>query len=211
MDITNIRKEYTRTGLCRNDLANDPYIQFEKWFKQAEDSGHPYPNAMSLATAGKDSLPTIRTVLLKIFDEKGFVFFTNYTSDKARQLTENPQAGLLFHWLELERQVKISGDVEKISTAESLKYFTTRPRGSQLGAWCSDQSNIISSRSFLDSQWEKMKQRFSDKEVPLPDFWGGYRVVPSCVEFWQGRESRLHDRFEYRIVEGEWTIQRLAP
>jgi len=118
---------------------------------------------------------------------------------------------LLFHWLELERQVKISGDVEKISTAESLKYFTTRPRGSQLGAWCSDQSNIISSRSFLDSQWEKMKQRFSDKEVPLPDFWGGYRVVPSCVEFWQGRESRLHDRFEYRIVEGEWTIQRLAP
>jgi len=211
MDITKSRKEYTRTGLCRKELNADPMLQFEKWFKQAEATDHPYPNAMSLATAGNNLMPTIRTVLLKIFDEKGFVFFTNYNSDKAQQLTENAQAGLLFHWLELERQVKISGAVEKISTAESLKYFTTRPRGSQLGAWCSDQSHMISSRSILESQWEKMKQRFSDKEVPLPDFWGGYRVIPESIEFWQGRESRLHDRFEYRRDNDGWIIQRLAP
>ncbi len=211
MDITNIRKQYTRSGLTRKNLADNPFVQFEKWFEQAQASDHPYPNAMSLATAGEDLLPTIRTVLLKIFDEKGFVFFTNYNSDKASQLSANPQAGLLFHWLELERQVKISGAVEKISTAESLKYFATRPRGSQLGAWCSDQSNILTSRSLLESQWEKMKQRFSEKEVPLPDFWGGYRVIPSRVEFWQGRDSRLHDRFEYKKVSDGWSIQRLAP
>jgi len=211
MDISNSRKEYTRTGLSRKNLNDNPFLQFETWYKQAEESKHPYPNAMSLATTGDDLLPTIRTVLLKIFDEKGFVFFTNYNSDKARQLKENPQAGLLFHWLELERQVKISGKVEKISTAESLKYFTSRPRGSQLGAWCSDQSHAISSRSLLESQWEKMKQRFSDGDIPLPDFWGGYRVIPESIEFWQGRESRLHDRFEYRRTTDEWNIQRLAP
>lgn len=211
MDITNTRKEYTRTGLRRKDMHENPFQQFELWYKQAEQVEHPYTNAMSLATTGKDLLPTIRTVLLKLFDEKGFVFFTNYNSDKARQLTENPQAGLLFHWLELERQVKISGAVEKISTAESLKYFTTRPRGSQLGAWCSDQSHGIASRSFLESQWEKMKQRFSDGEIPLPDFWGGYRVIPQRIEFWQGRENRLHDRFEYQFTDNGWTIQRLAP
>ena len=211
MDISNSRKEYTRTGLSKKDLNDDPFLQFELWFKQAEAAAHPYPNAMSLATAGKNLLPTVRTVLLKLFDEKGFVFFTNYNSDKASQLTENPQAGLLFHWLELERQVKISGAVEKISAAESLRYFTTRPRGSQLGAWCSDQSHIISSRSILESQWEKMKQRFSDGDIPLPDFWGGYRVIPQSIEFWQGRESRLHDRFEYRRSNEGWDIQRLAP
>jgi len=211
MDISNSRKEYTRTGLSRKNLNDNPFLQFETWYKQAEESKHPYPNAMNLATTGDDLLPTIRTVLLKIFDEKGFVFFTNYNSDKARQLKENPQAGLLFHWLELERQVKISGKVEKISTAESLKYFTSRPRGSQLGAWCSDQSHAISSRSLLESQWEKMKQRFSDGDIPLPDFWGGYRVIPESIEFWQGRESRLHDRFEYRRTTDEWNIQRLAP
>ncbi len=211
MDISNIRKQYTRSGLTRKTLHDSPFVQFEKWFKEVEASNHPYPNAMSLATTGEDLLPTIRTVLLKIFDEKGFVFFTNYNSDKAQQLTTNPQAGLLFHWLELERQVKISGAVEKISSAESLKYFATRPRGSQLGAWCSDQSHILSSRSLLEAQWEKMKSRFSDKEVPLPDFWGGYRVIPTRIEFWQGRDSRLHDRFEYRKSSEGWSIQRLAP
>ena len=211
MDITNTRKEYTRTGLRRKDLDDNPFRQFESWYQQAEEVDYPYANAMSLATCGSDGLPTIRTVLLKLFDEKGFVFFTNYNSDKARQLTENPQAGLLFHWLELERQVKISGAVEKISTAESLKYFTTRPRGSQLGAWCSEQSHSISSRALLESQWEKMKQRFSDGEIPLPDFWGGYRVVPKRIEFWQGRENRLHDRFEYQRADNGWNIQRLAP
>ncbi len=211
MDIGRTRQEYLRTGLNRKDLEGNPFKQFEKWYQQAEKAKHPYSNAMSLATVGRDLLPSIRTVLLKLFDEKGFVFFTNYNSDKASQLTENPQAGLLFHWLELERQVKISGSVEKISAAESLKYFATRPRGSQLGAWCSDQSHVISSRSLLEAQWDKMKQRFSDGEIPLPDFWGGYRVIPESVEFWQGRESRLHDRFEYRLIDKEWHIQRLAP
>lgn len=211
MDIKNRRTEYTQKGLRGKDLNPNPFMQFESWYKEAEAADHPYPNAMSLATAGKDLMPTVRTVLLKLFDEQGFVFFTNYNSDKAHQLSENPQAGLLFHWLELERQVKISGAVEKISTTESFKYFTTRPRGSQLGAWCSDQSQRITSRAFLDSQWEKMKQRFSDGEIPLPDFWGGYRVIPERIEFWQGRASRLHDRFEYRRQGDNWEIQRLAP
>ena len=211
VDIGRTRKEYLQKGLSRKGLEENPFLQFEKWYQQAEEAKHPYSNAMSLATVGKDLLPTIRTVLLKLFDENGFVFFTNYNSEKAAQLTENPQAALLFHWLELERQVKISGSVEKITTAESLKYFATRPRGSQLGAWCSDQSHAISSRSLLEAQWDKMKQRFSDGEIPLPDFWGGYRVIPECVEFWQGRESRLHDRFEYRRNNSGWAIQRLAP
>ena len=166
---------------------------------------------MSLATVGKDLLPSIRTVLLKLFDRNGFVFYTNYSSEKARQLTENPQAGILFHWLELERQVKISGKVEKISSAESLKYFTTRPRGSQLGAWSSAQSQTISSRSILEAQWNKMKERYSDGDIPLPDFWGGYKVIPQCIEFWQGRENRLHDRFKYNRTDSGWDINRLAP
>lgn len=211
MDISFTRKEYMQEGLSRKDMDADPIIQFERWYQQAEQSNHPYPNAMSLATAGADNLPTIRTVLLKLFDQQGFVFFTNYNSDKARQLTENPQAGLLFHWLELERQVKISGTVEKISTAQSLKYFSTRPRGSQIGAWTSDQSQSISSRAFLEAQLSKMKKRFSNGEIPLPDFWGGYRVIPQTIEFWQGRESRLHDRFEYRRSNDQWQMQRLAP
>ncbi|RLA02293.1 MAG: pyridoxamine 5'-phosphate oxidase [Gammaproteobacteria bacterium] len=211
MDISEIRKEYTRTGLCRKDLNDNPFTQFETWYQQAQTSNHPYANAMSLATTGDDQMPSVRTVLLKLFDEKGFVFFTNYSSDKAQQMTENPQAALLFPWLELERQVRISGAVEKISTAESLKYFTSRPRGSQIGAWCSDQSKSISSRSLLESQWNKMKQRFSDGNIPLPDFWGGYRVIPERIEFWQGRENRLHDRFEYRLAAQDWEIQRLAP
>lgn len=211
MDISNRRKEYTQKGLRHNELDLNPFLQFETWYKQAEAAQHSFPNAMSLATAGDNKMPTIRTVLLKTFDENGFVFYTNYGSDKAKQLTENPQASLLFHWLELERQVKISGQVVKVSAAESLKYFTTRPRGSQLGAWCSDQSQIITSRSILEGQWQKMKQRFADEEIPLPDFWGGYRVIPQTIEFWQGRESRLHDRFEYKLEEDSWKIQRLAP
>ncbi|MBT8448368.1 MAG: pyridoxamine 5'-phosphate oxidase [Gammaproteobacteria bacterium] len=211
MDINDHHKEYARSGLSRNELLDEPMKQFEQWFLQAETAGLKYPNAMSLATAGSDGMPSVRTVLLKIYDEQGLIFFTNYGSSKAKQIQENPKAGLLFHWLELERQVKISGAVERISQAESLKYFATRPRGSQLGAWCSDQSQPLSSRQMLETSWQQMKDKFHNKEVPLPDFWGGYRVIPETIEFWQGRTSRLHDRFEYQRSDSGWIIQRLAP
>lgn len=211
MYINDHHKQYVREGLSRKDLNEDPYQQFELWYQQAEQAEIRYPNAMSLATAGSDGMPTVRTVLLKIFDEHGFVFFTNFGSSKAKQIQQNPKAGLLLHWLELDRQVKISGHVEQITTAESVKYFATRPRGSQIGAWCSSQSEPISSRQMLESSWQQMKQRFKDKEVPLPDFWGGYRVLPVSIEFWQGRDSRLHDRLEYRLTDGQWIISRLAP
>ena len=211
MHINDQHQQFIKDGLSRKDLNDDPIQQFELWYQQAENAGIRYPNAMSLATADANGMPSVRTVLLKLFDHQGFVFFTNYGSSKAKQLEVNPQAGLLFHWMELERQVKISGSVERISTLESMKYFASRPRGSQLGAWCSSQSEPISSRQVLESSWQQMKQRFQDKEVPLPDFWGGFRVIPTTIEFWQGRDSRLHDRFEYRAIDEGWQISRLAP
>ncbi len=167
---------------------------------------------MSLATATAEAAPSIRTVLLKYFDRDGLVFFTNYESHKSREIEQNPQVALLFFWVDLERQIKIVGRAEKISTAESLKYFTTRPRGSQLGAWCSQQSSVISSRQLLEMKLDELKRKFREHEVPLPSFWGGYRVVPHGFEFWQGRPNRLHDRFEYsRQQDGNWLIERLAP
>ena len=211
MYINDDHKQYMRDGISRKDMDSDPFKQFETWYQQAEQAEIRYPNAMSLATAGADGMPSVRTVLLKAFDEQGFVFYTNYGSSKAKQLAQNAQAGILFHWLELDRQVKISGHVERVSTAESVKYFMSRPRGSQLGAWCSSQSEPISSRQMLETSWEQMKRRFKDKEVPLPDFWGGYRVKPETIEFWQGRDSRLHDRLEYRRDNDQWVIERLAP
>jgi pyridoxamine 5'-phosphate oxidase len=168
------------------------------------------PSAMSLATADENEIG-IRTVLLKHFDEKGFVFFTNYGSKKSQQIEVKPQAALLFPWLNLDRQVKIIGSIEKITTLESIKYFASRPKDSQIGAWASKQSSTISSRSLLVSQFELMKNKFSKGEVPLPDFWGGYRVIPESIEFWQGRESRLHDRFIYQRSENGWSISRLSP
>ena len=211
MHINDRHMQFIKDGLSRHDLNADPMKQFELWYQQAESSGLRHPNAMSLATADANGMPSVRTVLLKLFDDQGFVFFTNYGSSKAKQLDVNPQAGLLFHWIELERQVKISGAVERISSLDSMKYFASRPRGSQLGAWCSSQSEPISSRQVLETSWQQMKQRFQDKEVPLPDFWGGYRVIPDTIEFWQGRDSRLHDRFEYRASDTGWQISRLAP
>jgi len=210
VDLTNLRKEFRQNGLNKSELDNDPFKQFSLWFSQAIKLGIVEPSAMSLATADEKEIG-IRTVLLKHFDDKGFVFFTNYGSKKSKQIEVKPQAALLFPWLEIERQVKIVGSVEKITTLESIKYFASRPKDSQLGAWASQQSTTISSRSLLVSQFESMKNKFSKGEVPLPDFWGGYRVIPESIEFWQARESRLHDRFIYQRSVNGWSISRLSP
>ena len=208
-DLSSLRKEYLQSGIVRDDLKISPIEQFSLWFSQAVDAEIIEPTAMSLATA--DDSIGIRTVLLKYFDENGFVFFTNYESKKSRQIQKNPQAAILFPWLALERQVKIIGRVEKISNLESLKYFSSRPKDSQVGAWASEQSARISSRAVLIEQFASMKKKFTKGDIPLPDFWGGYRVVPQSIEFWQGRANRLHDRFMYERQESEWTISRLSP
>ena len=211
MDISNLREEYTQAGLSRASLLSSPFEQFELWFRQAQQAQLPEPNAMSLATASDQAVPALRTVLLKYFDDNGFVFFTNYSSNKARDISTNPQVALMFPWVALERQVVIQGRAEKISSAESLRYFLSRPPGSQLGAWVSHQSSVITGRKVLEMKLAQMQQKFRDGKIPLPDFWGGYRVVPEKIEFWQGRPSRLHDRFLYSRQAGEWHIDRLAP
>ncbi len=211
MDIGDIRKEYTQYGLSRTDLNPAPLEQFDHWFKQAVKAELKEVNAMSLATVTADGMPQVRTVLLKLYDERGMVFFTNYTSAKAQEIDANPKASILFPWLDLERQVRISGPVEKISTAESLKYFVSRPRGSQLGAWISEQSQVISNRSVLKTLMQQIKEKYQEGQIPLPDAWGGYRIIPEKYEFWQGRANRLHDRFRYQLVNGQWQIDRLAP
>ena len=212
MDIGHLRVKYTTKGLDVKDLDKNPLKQFEIWFNDAINEQLLEPNAFSLATVGSDMMPSIRTVLLKIFDEKGFVFFTNYKSTKAKQIEENPKAAALFAWLELERQVKIEGSIEKIPTGDSLKYFLSRPKGSQLGAWVSHQSEIISSRSLLEQKFDEIKRKFVKGEIPFPSFWGGYAIKPTKIEFWQGGQDRLHDRFLYEIKkDGSWTISRLAP
>jgi pyridoxamine 5'-phosphate oxidase len=199
-------------GISRADLEADPCLQFQHWFEDAIGTGIPEPNGMSLATVGADSQPWLRTVLLKLYDEQGFVFYTNYESNKAHQLEANPRVALLFPWVALARQVAITGRAVRIPRTESLKYFATRPRGSQIGAWASPQSQVIRSRSLLDAKVEEIKRKFAQGEVPLPSFWGGYRVVPHTIEFWQGRKNRLHDRFRYSREPGEgWRIERLAP
>ena len=212
MDVHNIRRAYLKSSLKLEDLKTDPFNQFDDWFKVALDKIKLDPNAMALATVGKSGVPSLRNVLLKYYDMKGFVFFTNYSSRKSKQIKENPNVSLLFTWLNLERQIIIEGSVEKISKSESLKYFSSRPLGSQLGAWVSNQSSIISSKSILLMKLDEMKRKFKDGKIPLPDFWGGYRVIPNRIEFWQGGENRLHDRFLYQLDEkGNWNISRLAP
>lgn len=212
MDLSLMREEFMRAGLHRKDLNPDPFQQFERWFKDTEEAGYRMPNTMTLATVSPEGQPSMRLVLLKFFDSRGFVFYTNYGSKKAKDIEHNPKVALHFPWHDLDRQVRITGKAERVSTAESMKYFLTRPKGSQVGAWVSNQSSVISSRQMLMSEFEKLKRKFENKEVPLPSFWGGYRVVPDSFEFWQGQESRLHDRFLYALQEdGRWKIERLAP
>lgn len=212
MDFSRIRKEYSLRGLRHEDLHEDPFEQFAKWFKDAINANLTEPNAMSLATASTKARPSLRTVLLKGFDSRGFVFYTNYASRKAKELKANPYASLLFPWIELERQVVIIGNVQKISRTETLKYFFTRPLASKLSAWASRQSSKISSRKILEMQLAEIKNKFATGRIPLPDFWGGFRVVPQTIEFWQGRSNRMHDRFLYtKQKDGVWSIDRLSP
>ena len=200
-----------RGPLEQDQLDSDPFVQFERWFEEACTDVDAEPNAMVLATVDDAGAPAVRMVLLKFYDRNGFVFFTNLQSRKALHIDANPEVALLFWWPELERQIEINGTAERISNVEATKYFVTRPRGSQLGAWASAQSQVLTSRKALEMKLQEMKQKFAKREVPLPSFWGGYRVVPKAIEFWQGQPERLHDRFQY-VREGDgWRIQRLAP
>ena len=211
MDLAEFRREYSDRGLQREELNPDPVAQFAAWFQQANELAVHEPNAMTLATVDATGMPYQRAVLLKYYDHDGFVFFTNYSSRKARQIADNPLVSLLFPWITLERQVIIQGRAEKISTAESLRYFSSRPRESQIGAWVSNQSEVITSRKFLLQKLAEIRAKFQQGEIPLPSFWGGYRVVPATIEFWQGGPARLHDRFLYRRQDNTWQIERLAP
>lgn len=209
--LQDLRQDYTPEPLSEENLELNPLVQFRAWFDTARTQGIPEPNAMTLGTADCSGRVSCRTVLLKAYDERGFVFFTNYGSRKARQIAENPRASLLFPWVALARQVEIEGLVEKISTTESLAYFLSRPYLSQLGAWVSDQSQVISSRQILTAKFEELKRSFMEGNVPKPEGWGGYRVIPETIEFWQGGASRLHDRFLYTRSDDDWKIERLAP
>ena len=212
MNLEAMRRQYAQRSLDQADLRPDPFEQFDHWMREAIETQLLEPNAMALATVSPAGAPTVRTVLLKGFDARGLVFYTNYASNKARDLATNPQVALLFQWLPLERQVSVTGRAEKISAAESLKYFLSRPHESQIGAWASRQSEVVTTRSLLEAKFAELKAKVREGEVPLPRFWGGYRVTPASFEFWQGRPNRLHDRFVYRRpATGSWTIERLMP
>jgi pyridoxamine 5'-phosphate oxidase len=212
-ELAALRTEYVRAGLTENDAEADPIAQFRAWFDQAVAAEVPEPNAMTLATANKDAEPSARIVLLKGFDERGFVFFTNYESEKGRELAENPRASVCFFWQLLERQVRVKGSVARVTPEESEQYFHSRPRGSQLGAWASRQSEVIASRQVLEEELAALDRKYGEtSEIPLPSFWGGYRLAPVRIEFWQGRSSRLHDRLLYsRQADGTWARARLSP
>jgi pyridoxamine 5'-phosphate oxidase len=209
--IADIRKDYMLQALLEVDVADNPTNQFTRWWNEAVSSQISEVNAMTLATATKDGLPSARIVLLKGYSEKGFIFFTNYNSTKGQELAENPRASLVFFWKELERQVRIDGDVEKVSEEESNAYYNSRPEGSRIGAWASPQSQPIESRNVIEERFKKLSDEFRHKLIERPAQWGGYIVKPIKVEFWQGRSSRLHDRIQYLLEEEKWRIQRVAP
>ena len=210
-DISQMREEYTKNGLRRDYLNDSPFLQFEKWFNEAVDLKHTEPNAFTLATVSEDMKPSQRTVLLKMYDKTGFVFFSNYGSKKAKEIEKNKNVSAHFAWLGLERQVRIEGKIEKISKTESLKYFLSRPKGSQIGAWVSHQSEVVNSRSLLEAKFDEIRKKFSKGEIPFPSFWGGYIIKPTFFEFWQGGHDRLHDRFSYSLEKDSWSINRLEP
>lgn len=210
-DLARVRKEYSRHALSETDVDLNPFVQFNCWLQEALSSRLPEPNAMALASATGEGKPSVRMVLLKGYDDRGFVFFTNYEGRKSSELMKNPNAALLFYWSELERQVRIEGSVEKTSRQESEEYFNTRPLESRLGAWASRQSEVIPGRSDLEQKVTDLKERYANREVPVPPFWGGFRLQPQVFEFWQGRENRLHDRIRYSLQGGVWTIERLSP
>ena len=209
-EIKSLRREYTKSSLTVKNVNKNPFKQFEKWFDEVLKSGFLEPNAMTVATASKDGKPSARILLLKGFDESGFMFYTNYKSRKGRDLEENPYASLLFFWDKLERQVRIEGKVQKLTNEESEAYFYTRPYKSRVGAWASPQSRVIEDRNVIVKDFLKYMLKFKT-HVPLPPVWGGYRLIPDLFEYWQGRPNRLHDRIRYKKIKSEWNIERLAP
>jgi pyridoxamine 5'-phosphate oxidase len=209
--ISDLRQDYRQAALLESEADPNPIAQFQSWFAAAVAAQLPEPNAMTIATATPDGIPSARIVLLKDADDRGFVFFTNYNSHKGQELTNNPQAAIVFLWTELERQVRIQGRVERIAAAESDEYFYSRPPGSRLGAWASNQSAVVADRSVLDQQLADLEAKYANQEIPRPEHWGGFRVMPTMIEFWQGRSSRLHDRLRYRSIDGAWVIDRLSP
>ncbi|MFK7953557.1 MAG: pyridoxamine 5'-phosphate oxidase [Ekhidna sp.] len=210
-DVASLRNEYSKMGLDEKSCEKNPFNQFEIWFNEALEANILEPNAMALSTASLEGRPTQRTVLLKDFSKTGFTFYTNYTSSKAKEIAINDHVSILFPWYSLERQIIINGNAAKVSREKSAEYFHSRPRGSQIGAHVSNQSEILDDRSILEKKLEELENKFEDKEIPLPDNWGGYEIIPNRFEFWQGRKSRLHDRIQYTLEHNDWNIRRLSP